>query len=208
MSLLPSATFAGPGTAEALWAAAGAVGPGGGVTQIVPGLNVSIDPPTGLGVVTINATGGGGGGGVTSVSNNGPGISVSPTTGAVQIENTGVTSIVAGTNVSISGSTGAVTINAPLAAAFAASATDALYTMSADAANPTVLAGVNTFANLNIPTPSTGPSQKVLLVYGRAPPGVTYRLQDYFAVQAQGLNVFNGSAFVAVPVNVDRKSVV
>lgn len=39
------------------WAAAGA---GGGVTQIVAGTNVTLDPPSGVGVVTINATGGSG----------------------------------------------------------------------------------------------------------------------------------------------------
>ena len=39
-------------------------GPGAtGVSQIIPGLNVSISPGTGVGAVTINATGGGGGGG-------------------------------------------------------------------------------------------------------------------------------------------------
>lgn len=42
----------------------------------------------------------------------GTGISVSGSTGAVTITNTGVTSIVAGTGVTISGATGAVTINA------------------------------------------------------------------------------------------------
>jgi hypothetical protein len=188
MSLLPSATFAGPGTAEALWAAAGSVGPGGGVTQIVAGLNVSIDPPTGLGVVTINSTGGGGGGGVTSVTNNGPGIAVSPTTGAVQIENTGVTSIVAGTNVSISGSTGAVTINAPLAAAFATSATDTIYTFGLDPADPPVFAGVNMFQTMVIPTNGTMTSQ-TLEVYAKPAPGVVWRLQDYFAIQVSPVNV-------------------
>jgi len=110
MSLLPSATYAGPGTAEALWAAAGAVGPGGGVTQLVAGTNVTLEPPTGLGVVTINASGGGGGSGVLSVTASGAGISATPTTGAVVVENTGVTSIVAGGGIGISGTTGAVTV--------------------------------------------------------------------------------------------------
>jgi len=36
----------------------------GGVTQIVAGSNISINPPAGTGVVTINSTGGGGGGGL------------------------------------------------------------------------------------------------------------------------------------------------
>lgn len=42
----------------------------------------------------------------------GTGISVSSATGAVTFANTGVTSLVAGTNITLSGSTGAVTINA------------------------------------------------------------------------------------------------
>ena len=48
--------------------------------------------------------------GVSSVSGSGTGISVSPTTGAVVVSNTGVTSNVAGTGISVSGATGAVTI--------------------------------------------------------------------------------------------------
>jgi Pectate lyase superfamily protein len=50
---------------------------------------------------------------VTSVSGSGSGISVSPTTGSVVVSNTGVTSIVAGSNITVSpsGGTGAVTIN-------------------------------------------------------------------------------------------------
>ena len=50
----------------------------------------------------------------TGVTSNlaGTGISVSGATGAVTIGNTGVTSIVAGSGISVSGSTGAVTINA------------------------------------------------------------------------------------------------
>ena len=47
---------------------------------------------------------------VSSVSGSGAGISVSPTTGAVVVSNTGVTSNVAGTGISVSGATGAVTI--------------------------------------------------------------------------------------------------
>ena len=46
---------------------------------------------------------------VTSVTGTGAGISVSPTTGAVVVSNTGVTSAVAGTGISVSGATGAVT---------------------------------------------------------------------------------------------------
>lgn len=52
----------------------------------------------------------GSGGGVTSVTGSGSGITVSPTTGAVVVSNTGVTSNVAGTGISVSGATGAVTI--------------------------------------------------------------------------------------------------
>lgn len=50
----------------------------------------------------------------TGVTSNvaGTGISVSGATGAVTITNTGVTSIVAGTNITVSGATGAVTVNA------------------------------------------------------------------------------------------------
>jgi len=119
MSLLPSATFASgitpaPGVsdyaAKALWATAGTVGPGGGVTQLVAGANITLDPPTGDGVVTITASGGGAGG-VTSVTSGGPGITCTPTTGAVVVDNTGVTQLVAGTAMSISGATGAVTVN-------------------------------------------------------------------------------------------------
>jgi len=49
---------------------------------------------------------------VNSVSGSGAGITVSPTTGNVVVTNTGVTSIVAGTNISVSSATGAVTVNA------------------------------------------------------------------------------------------------
>lgn len=48
---------------------------------------------------------------VTSVSGSGSGISVSPTTGAVVVSNTGVTSASAGTGIGLSGSTGPVTIS-------------------------------------------------------------------------------------------------
>lgn len=119
MSLLPSATFAtsiaptggaSDYAANALWATAGAAGPGGGVTQLVAGANITLDPPTGEGVVTITASGGGAGG-VTSVTSGGPGITCIPTTGAVVVDNTGVTSLVAGPGVAVSGATGAVTVS-------------------------------------------------------------------------------------------------
>lgn len=48
---------------------------------------------------------------VTSVSGTGAGISVTPTTGAVVVSNTGVTSAVAGTGIGVSGATGAVTFS-------------------------------------------------------------------------------------------------
>ncbi len=48
---------------------------------------------------------------VTSVSGSGAGISVSPTTGAVVVSNTGVTSAAAGTGIGVSSGTGAVTFS-------------------------------------------------------------------------------------------------
>ncbi len=48
---------------------------------------------------------------VTSVSGSGSGISVAPTTGAVVVSNTGVTSATAGTGIGVSGATGAVTFS-------------------------------------------------------------------------------------------------
>ena len=54
---------------------------------------------------------GGGNAGVSSIAA-GTGITVSQPTGAVTVTNAGVTSIIAGTNISISGATGAVTISA------------------------------------------------------------------------------------------------
>jgi hypothetical protein len=55
--------------------------------------------------------GGTGGTGVTSVTASGSGITASPTTGAVVITNTGVTSNVAGTGIGVSSGTGASTIS-------------------------------------------------------------------------------------------------
>ena len=60
----------------------------GGVTRLLAGSNITINPSPGFGVVTVNASGGGGGGAVASVSGSGTGISVSPTTGAVVVSNT------------------------------------------------------------------------------------------------------------------------
>jgi len=105
-----------------------------GVVQLVAGTNITLSPSSGEGIVTINASGGSGA--VSSVSGSGAGIAVTPTTGAVVVSNTGVTSLagsgagigvsassgavtlsntgvtalVAGTNVTLSGSTGAVTV--------------------------------------------------------------------------------------------------
>lgn len=42
----------------------GGSGPGGGVTSIIAGTNVTISPPGGTGAVTINASSGGSGGGI------------------------------------------------------------------------------------------------------------------------------------------------
>lgn len=79
-----------------------------GVTQILAGTGIIISPSGGTGTVTISAESSG----VTSVTTLGAGISASPNTGGVVLENTGVTSLVAGDNVSVSGSTGAVTVSA------------------------------------------------------------------------------------------------
>jgi hypothetical protein len=81
------------------------------VERLVAGSNIVLDPPTGEGVVTINATGGGGGGGVTSIVA-GPGIGVSSPAGDVTVSNLGVTSLVAGAGISVSAGTGGVTVTA------------------------------------------------------------------------------------------------
>ena len=83
-----------------------------GVKEVIAGTNVTITGS--IYTPTINATGGGGGGGVTSLAYT-TGINGSATFGAVTLSNTGVTSIINGTGISIaatgSGGTGAVTIN-------------------------------------------------------------------------------------------------
>jgi len=61
-----------------------------GVTSLVAGANITLSGATGA--VTITASGGGGGA-VASVSGSGAGINVTPTTGAVVVQNTGVTSL-------------------------------------------------------------------------------------------------------------------
>jgi hypothetical protein len=79
------------------------------VTRILAGTNVTIFPTSGEGEVTINAAGGGGGG-VTSVTASGPGIGATPTTGAVVLTNTGVTSVAAGAGMTVSAPTGDLTV--------------------------------------------------------------------------------------------------
>lgn len=93
----------------------------GGIT-LNAGTNITITSSA-AGGITIDSSGGGGGGAVSSVSGSGNGISVSPTTGAVIVSNTGVHSFngiagavtgvcaaAAGTGIAVSGSTGTVTI--------------------------------------------------------------------------------------------------
>jgi hypothetical protein len=108
------------------------------VSQIIAGSNVTIEPTSGYGNVTINGSAGGGGGASTGVltlayttgingsgsngnitlSNTGvrsltagTGIGISGSSGAVAISNTGITSLTAGTGIGISGSSGSVTIS-------------------------------------------------------------------------------------------------
>lgn len=90
-----------------------------GVTKIVAGTNVTIDPADGTGEVTINSSGGGGGGfsGDYNDLTNKPDIPDATsdlTNDSGFITDAGVTKIVAGTNVTISPTdgTGEVTINA------------------------------------------------------------------------------------------------
>ena len=84
-----------------------------GVVGLVAGANMTIqETAAGSGIFSLSSTGGGGGGAVASVTGQGAGISVSPTTGAVVVQNTGVTSLT-GTDgrLTVSGSTGAVTLD-------------------------------------------------------------------------------------------------
>ncbi len=79
-----------------------------GVSKIIAGTDITISPTGGTGNVTINSSAGG----VSSVTGSGSGISVSPTTGAVVVQNTGVTSLTAGTNITLSATVGGITISA------------------------------------------------------------------------------------------------
>ena len=87
-----------------------------GVTSIIAGSNTTITSTgaAGTGAVTINAAAA-----PVQAINAGTGIAVSPTTGTPVISNTGVTSIIAGSNTTITSTgaagTGAVTINAAAA---------------------------------------------------------------------------------------------
>ena len=101
-------TWSTPSGTYASWTLTGDSGPN---QTISDGDSVDIAGGTGIATVasatdTITVTN-------TGVTSNlsGTGISVSGATGAVTVTNSGVTSIVAGTNISISGSTGAVTIS-------------------------------------------------------------------------------------------------
>lgn len=84
-------------------------GGGGGVSRLIAGSNITLNPTTGVGDVTISATGGGGGGSVDSVTG-GTGINVSPTTGSVVVNNTGVTRITPGRGLGSTGNTGDIGI--------------------------------------------------------------------------------------------------
>jgi len=188
MSLLPCSTFAGPSQAEALWAVAGSVGPGGGVTQLVAGTGVTLDPSTGEGVVTINATGGGGG--VSSVTASGAGITATPTTGAVVVANTGVTSMVAGTGISLSGASGAVTVTNTFASGV-----------------PTLTYVTSAPANPNAITPVAADVIKLTLPYNSLIPNTLFNCfiwregwasTDVFTISVAAAPVLSGSRIPGV----------
>lgn len=85
-----------------------------GVTKIVAGNNITLQGNIGVGEVTINSTGGTGIQGITINAGNGINASVSTANNVanISIDNTGVTGLVAGTGITLSGNTGNVTINA------------------------------------------------------------------------------------------------
>jgi hypothetical protein len=137
-----------------------------GDTQLVGGKPswwaVSQDGIVIFDTTTINSRGDGSG--ITSVTATGSGITATTANNAVTIANTGVTSIIAGTNVTISGATGDVTINASAAAA-----------------------GVT---SLSIPTPATGNQQPLYLQPFQATTGaLTLATQP---TKAQFFANFNG----------------
>lgn len=100
----PTAPTATVGNSSTKVATTAFVQANNGVSSAVAGTGISVSAATGA--VTFANTG------VTSLTTS-SGLSTNTSaTGAVSVTNTGVTSIVAGTNITISGSTGAVTINA------------------------------------------------------------------------------------------------
>lgn len=183
MSLLPTATYAG--ATEEFWAQAGSAGSPAGVTRILAGTNVTIFPTSGEGEVTINALGGGGGG-VTSVTASGPGIGATPTTGAVVLTNTGVTSVAAGAGIVVSAPTGALTISAtPVAPTFVViGPTGFDRTIVNEGVTPTALPGtsdaVSCYRNIALritnPTPSNTHQFRITL------PGIPLNSNDNFYV--------------------------
>jgi hypothetical protein len=82
------------------------------VSQIIAGSNVTIEPTSGYGNVTINGSAGGGGAstGVLSLSYT-TGINGSGSNGNITLSNTGVRSIIAGSGIGVNFSTGIVTIS-------------------------------------------------------------------------------------------------
>ena len=76
-----------------------------GQGPLIIGAGISIDYATS--VISVS----GGGGAVASVTGAGAGISVTPTTGAVVVQNTGVTSLIAGSNILITSATGDITVD-------------------------------------------------------------------------------------------------
>jgi hypothetical protein len=82
----------------------------GNLPQKTASTKLSFVPSTGVLTATSYAGSGSSLTGIPTSVNAGTAISVSATTGSVTVNNTGVTSLVAGTGISISGSTGAVTV--------------------------------------------------------------------------------------------------
>jgi hypothetical protein len=82
------------------------------VSQIIAGSNVTIEPTSGYGNVTINGSAGGGGAstGVLSLAYT-TGINGSGSNGNITLSNTGVRSIIAGSGIGVNFSTGIVTIS-------------------------------------------------------------------------------------------------